>query len=147
MVKKDKVKPYILNVAEIIYLAIFDIKKSNPKLTNIEAIELFIGSEKYNKISSGKFHDDWFNDLKKSNFIDKKTGNKIPMETLKLLNIQRDSMVKQLIRYPNLYYAKSHFPLEISQRAFDHLWRICESYELWCKETRQENLIFLKIID
>ena len=50
MVNKDKVKPYILNVAEIIYLAIFDIKKNNPKLTNIEAIELFIGSEKYNKI-------------------------------------------------------------------------------------------------
>ena len=76
MVKKDKVKPYILNVAEIIYLAIFDIKKSNPKLTNIEAIELFIGSEKYNKISSGKFHDDWFDDLKKNNFIDKKTKKK-----------------------------------------------------------------------
>ena len=38
MVKKDKVKPYILNVAEIIYLAIFDIKKNNPELTNVEAI-------------------------------------------------------------------------------------------------------------
>ena len=76
MVKKDKVKPYILNVAEIIYLAIFDIKKSNPKLTNIEAIELFIGSEKYNKISSGKFHDDWFDDLKK-NILAKKLNNQI----------------------------------------------------------------------
>ncbi len=50
MVNKDKVKPYILNVAEIIYLAIFEIKKSNPELTNIEAIEIFIGSEKYNTI-------------------------------------------------------------------------------------------------
>ena len=68
--KKDKVKPYILNVAEIIYLAIFEIKKSNPELTNIEEIELFIGSEKYNTISSGKFHDDWFNDLKQNDFIE-----------------------------------------------------------------------------
>ncbi len=50
MVKKDKIKPYILYVAEIIYLAIFDIKKNNPELTNIEAIEIFIGSEKYNTI-------------------------------------------------------------------------------------------------
>ena len=41
-------------------------------------------------------------------------------------------MIKQLIKYPELYYAKSSFPLEISQRAFDHLWRMCESYELWC---------------
>ena len=56
-------------------------------------------------------------------------------------------VVKQLIQYPELYYAKSHFPLEISQRAFDHLWRMCESYELWCKETKQNKLITLKIID
>ena len=56
-------------------------------------------------------------------------------------------VVKQLIQYPDLYYAKSHFPLEISQRAFDHLWRMCESYELWCKETKQNKLITLNIID
>ena len=55
-------------------------------------------------------------------------------------------MIKQLIKYPNLYYAKSQFPLEISQRAFNHLWRVCESYELWCKETDQKNLIQLELI-
>ena len=68
-------------------------------------------------------------------------------ETIRLLKIQKDMMVKQLIHYPDLYYAKSHFPLEISQRAFDHLWRMCESYELWCKETKQNKLIKLNIID
>ena len=56
-------------------------------------------------------------------------------------------MIKQLIQFPDLYYTKSHFPLEISQRAFDHLWRMCESYELWCKETKQTGLIKLNIID
>ena len=71
----------------------------------------------------------------------------MPEETLRLLKIQKDMTIKQLIQFPELYYAKSHYPLEISQRAFDHLWRMCESYELWCKETKQENLIFLKIID
>ena len=55
-------------------------------------------------------------------------------------------MIKQLIQYPNLYYAKSHFPLELSQRAFNHLWRICESHELWCKETGQNKLIQLNLI-
>ena len=55
--------------------------------------------------------------------------------------------LKQLIKFPELYYAKSHFPLEISQRAFDHLWRICESYELWCKETNQTKKLFLNLID
>ena len=89
----------------------------------------------------------WFDDLKKNNFVDKKSKKKIPDETIRLLEIQKDMMVKQLIQFPNLYYAKSHFPLEISQRAFDHLWRMCENYELWCKETNQKKLILLNIID
>ena len=56
-------------------------------------------------------------------------------------------MIKQLIKIPKLYYAKSNYPLEISQRAFDHLWRVCEGYELWCKETKQTNLIVLNLLD
>ena len=56
-------------------------------------------------------------------------------------------MIKQLMKIPKLYYAKSHFPLELSQRAFDHLWRVCESYELWCKEMNQKKSILLGITD
>ena len=138
-------KPYVLHVAEVIYLEICQIKK-NGNINNVEAVERFIGSDKYKKISSGRFHDEWFADIKKNNFIDQETGKKIPSETIRLLEIQKDSMIKQLIQYPDLYYAKSHFPLEISQRAFDHLWRICESYELWCKETNQKKLIHLNLI-
>ena len=138
-------KPYVLHVAEVIYLEICQIKK-NGNINNVEAVERFIGSDKYKKISSGRFHDEWFADIKKNNFIDQETGKKIPFETIRLLEIQKDSMIKQLIQYPDLYYAKSHFPLEISQRAFDHLWRICESYELWCKETNQKKLIHLNLI-
>ena len=138
-------KPYVLHVAEVIYLEICQIKK-NENINNVEAVERFIGSDKYKKISSGIFHDEWFADIKKNNFIDQETGKKIPSETIRLLEIQKDSMIKQLIQYPDLYYAKSHFPLEISQRAFDHLWRICESYELWCKETNQKKLIQLNLI-
>ena len=143
----SKEKPYVLLVAELIYLKICEIKKTNPDLTNINAIEAFIGSETYKEISSGKFHDELIRKLKKNGFIDKKTKKKIPEETIKLLQIQKDVMIKQLIKFPELYYAKSHFPLEISQRAFDHLWRMCESYELWCKETKQNKLLVLNIID
>ncbi len=137
----------MLFVAEIIYSEISKIKKDNIGFSNIDAIDGFIGSDIYKKISSGKFHDKWFDELKKNNFIDQNTKKKIPDETLKLLKVQKDMMIKQLIQFPDLYYAKSHFPLEISQRAFDHLWRMCESYELWCKESKQEKLITLKIID
>ena len=145
MVSKDK--PYVLFVAEIIYLEISKIKKNNLEFSNIDAIDGFIGTETYKKISSGKFHDEWFKKLEKNNFIDQSTKKKIPDETIRLLGVQKEMMIKQLIQFPDLYYTKSHYPLEISQRAFDHLWRMCESYELWCKETKQVNLILLNIID
>ena len=143
----SKEKPYVLYVAELIYSEVCEIKKKNPYLNNVDAIEAFIGSDTYTHISSGKFHDEWFEKLKKNKFIDSKTKKKIPDETIKLLQVQKDVVIKQSIQFPDLYFAKSHYPLELSQRAFDHLWRMCESYELWCKETKQENLIFLGLIE
>ena len=144
---QSKERPYVLLVAEEIYSKICQIKKNNPDFSNIDAVENFIGSETYIKISSGKFHEEWFQQLKKDNYIDRKTQKKIPQETLRLLTVQKEMVIKQLIQFPDLYYSKSHFPLEISQRAFDHLWRMCESFELWCKETNQNELMILKIID
>ena len=144
---RSKDRPYVLFVAEVIYSKICEIKNNNLNLSNIDAIESFIGTELYNEISSGKFHDNWFKYLQDNNFIDKDSGKKIPDETIKLLHVQKDATVKQLIKYPELYYAKSSFPLEISQRAFDFLWRMCESYELWCKEVDQSEEIVLNIID
>ena len=140
-------KPYVLRVAELIYFKIIEIKKQNSEINNLQAIEIFMGTKEYDFISSGEFHNKWFSELKKNEFIDKVTGKKITNETIKLLEVQKDSMVKLLMKIPKLYYTKSHFPLEISQRAFDHLWRVCESYEMWCKETKQENLIKLNILD
>ena len=143
----SKERPYVLFVAEKIYFEVCKIQKNNPDISNIDAIESFIGSKTYKEISTGQFHDKWFVQLEKNNFIDQKTKRKIPEETLKLLKVQKDMMMKQLIQFPSLYYTKSHFPLELSQRAFDHLWRMCESFELWCKETNQTKLIILNIID
>ena len=140
-------KPYVIYLAEIIYKNVSDIKRNNSDISNIDAIEGFIGTKTYNEISSGEFHDNWFKYLENNSFIDKDSGEKIPDETIKLLHVQKDATVKQLIKYPELYYAKSSFPLEISQRAFDFLWRMCESYELWCKEVDKSDQIVLKIID
>ena len=145
---KSKIeKPYVLRVAELIYFKIIEIKNKNPEINNIHAFEIFMTSKDYEFISSGEFHDKWFTELEKNNFIDNITGKKITNETLRLLEVQKDSMIKLLMKIPKLYYTKSHFPLEISQRAFDHLWRVCESYEMWCKETNQKNLIKLDILN
>ena len=140
-------KPYVLRVAEVIYSKIINIKKEDPEMNNIQAFEVFMTTREYDLISSGEFHDQWFLQLKNNEFIDEITGKKINEETMRLLELQKDSMVKFLMKIPKLYYTKSHFPLEISQRAFDHLWRVCESFEMWCKETKQKNLIILKILD
>ena len=141
--KKDLSLPLVLYVAEFIYLKVYEIKNKNKDLNNVDAFEIFMGTNEFDEISSGKFHDNWFKKLKDNNFINTITGNKVSEETLKLLEIQKNSMVKELIKIPKLYYAKSHFPLELSQRAFNHLWRVCESYELWCKETKQDKFILL----
>jgi hypothetical protein len=140
-------KPYVLYVAELIYKKISEFKKNNSGISTNDAIEGFIGSETYEEISSGRFHDNWFKELENNKFIDTKSGKKIPKETIRLLRLQKDMVIKQLIKFPALYYTKSHFPLEVSQRAFDNLWRMCESYELWCKESNQDHLIILDIID
>ena len=137
---KSNDKPYILYVAEKIYLEVAKIKSENKGFSITNSINSFIGSEIYKEISNGKFHDNWFKELNKKE-------KKIPLETMRLLKIQKEMMIKQLIEYPELYYTKSQSPLEISKRAFDHLWRVCESYELWCKETKQKNLILLDITD
>ncbi len=140
-------KPYVLRAAEFIYSQIIKIKEKNPEISNLQAFEIFMTTKEYDLLSSGEFHDKWFLELKNNKSIDKITGKKINVETLHLLELQKDSMIKFLMKIPKLYYTKSHFPLEISQRAFDHLWRVCESYEMWCKETGQENLIYLNIIE
>ena len=145
---KSKIdKPYVLRVAELIYSKIIEIKNQNPEVNNIQAFEIFMTTKDYDYISSGEFHENWISELKDNDFIDKITGKKINEETLRLLDIQKDSMIKLLLKIPKLYYTKTHFPLELSQRAFDHLWRVCESYEMWCKETKQKKLIILNILD
>ena len=108
MLSKIK-KPYVIYLAEVIYKNIADIKKNNLDISNIDAIEGFIGTKKYEEISSGKFHDNWFEYLKNNKFIDKDSGEKIPDETIKLLNVQKDATVKQLIKYPELILCKKLF--------------------------------------
>ena len=91
----SKERPYILFVAEIIYSEISKIKKNNIDFSNIDAVDNFIGTQKYKMISSGKFHDEWFEKLNKNNFIDQNTKKKIPKETIRLLEIQKDMVIKQ----------------------------------------------------
>ena len=140
-------KPYMLKAAEVIYFSVYKIKKENISFDNKTAIQKFIETNEYEKLCSGVFHDEWFQMIKKNNFIDPETNLKISQETIKLLEIQRDTMMKELIKFPKLYHAKNNELIELSKKASNFLWRMCESYELWCKESKQENLIYLNIID
>ena len=108
---------------------------------------MFIGSKTYNEISSGKDHDNLFQNLKENDFINQETGIKIPRETLDLLNLQKKTIIDQLSENTETYFAKSSFPLSNSQNAFNLLWIMCETYELWCKEVGNKKLIKLNIID
>ena len=80
--QKNKDKPYVLRVAEMIYLKITDIKKQNSQINNIQAFEIFMTTKDFDLISSGKYHDQWFEDLKQNNFIDKVTKKRLIMKQL-----------------------------------------------------------------
>jgi hypothetical protein len=134
-------------MAEIIYSYVSIIKKKNLNIETKEAIDKFMETEEFKKLSDGTLHEEWFSELEKNNYLDLETGKKIPEETIKLLNIQKDITIKQLIKIPALYETKNNTLIEASIRAHQFLWRMCESYELWCRETGQSEQLLLNIID
>ena len=138
MKNKDKTKPLMLYAAEEIYIKISEIKLNNPEISIIESVERYIGSESYQNLSSGKFHNDLLIKLKKE---------KISKKVMDLLLIQKKMVLEQLRDNDGNYFAKSSFPLSNSQTKFDLLWRMCESYELWCKEIKDKKSIILGISD
>ena len=86
---KSKEMPYVLYVAEIIYSKIYEIKSKNSDFSTIDAFDAFMGSDTYNKISSGKFHDEWFEKLTEDNFIDSKTKKKFQKRQLDYLKFKK----------------------------------------------------------
>ncbi len=119
-------KPYVLYIAEIIFKNVVQIKLQYPSIKNEDAINKFLETNIYEHLSSGKLHNDWFNKLKNNNFIDEESGNKISEETIKLLNIQKNVMIKQLINIPNLYNKKNNNLLELSNRAYTNTENVRE---------------------
>ena len=146
MLSKTK-KPYVIYMAEIIYSYVSIIKNKYSNIETKDAINKFMETDEFKKLSSGMLHDEWFNQLKENNYFDQETGDKIPNETIKLLDIQKDMTIKQLIKIPALYEAKNDTLIEASTRAHQFLWRMCESYELWCKEANQSEQLLLNITD
>ena len=128
----------MLYAAEEIYLKISEIKLKNPEISPVEAVERYIGSKSYENLSSGEFHDKLLIKLEKE---------KIPKKTIDLLLVQKRMILEQLKDNDGNYFAKSSFPLSSSQTKFNLLWRMCESYELWCKEINQKKFITLGISD
>ena len=136
MKKKDIPKPAMLYAAEEIYSMVSDIKLKNPEISVIEAVERYIGSKSYQNLSSGEFHNELLNRFQK---------NKAPKKTIELLLVQKKVVVERLKHVEGSYFSKSSFPLDTSQTTFDLLWRMCESYELWCKEINDIKSITLGI--
>ena len=146
MLSKTK-KPYVIYMAEIIYSYVSIIKKKNSTISTKDAINRFMETDQFKKLRDGTLHDAWFIELKKNDFIDKETSVRIPQETIKLLEIQRDVTIKQLSSIPELYEVENNTLIEVSNRAYQFLWRMCESYELWCNEADHSEQLLLQIID
>ena len=78
----------MLYVAEEIYNSIIDIKKKDINISNLDAIERYIGTDSYIKISSGKFHENLIKELE--------LQGKLDNEIAKLLEIQRKNVLDKL---------------------------------------------------
>ena len=139
MKKKENSKPAMLYVAEEIYNSIVDIKNKDVNISKIDAIERYIGTDSYIKISSGRFHENLIKQLE--------SEGKLDNETSKLLEIQRKNVLEKFKGNESPYFAKSSFPLSDTQNAIDLLWRMCESYELWCSEVGYKEKIVLKLLN
>ena len=147
MKNKDTSKPLMIYLAEYIYLQLVKIKTTEQHISNIELVERFLASNEFEKIKKGTFHDNLFENLKENEFINIETGKKIPKETIDLLYLQKKTVMEQFQENTETYFAKSSFPLSNSQNAFGLVWRMCESYELWCKEMKKNKLVKLNFID
>ncbi len=73
-------KPYVLKAAEIIYFKISEFKKINPNISLDDAIEKFIETDDYEKLSSGEFHNQWLVELKKNTILTMKLIKKFLMK-------------------------------------------------------------------
>ena len=146
MLSKNQ-KPYVIYMAEIIYSYVSIIKKKHPTIDTKKAINKFMETDQFEKLRNGTLHDEWFIELKKNDYIDKETDLRIPQETIKLLEIQREITIKQLVKIQELYETENNTLIKASNRAYQFLWRMCESYELWCNETGRTEILLLKIID
>ena len=144
---KDISKPLMLYLPEFIYLNLIKIKNEKININNIELIKKFISTNEFNEIKNGYFHDKLFQKLKENNYLNFETGEKLPKETIHLLDLQKNTVMKQFSENWETYFAKTSFPLSNSQNTFGLVWRMCETYELWCKEVKKEKLIRLNFVD
>ena len=64
MINSANKRPYVIYIAEIIYSYISTIKKKNLDMDTKEAINKFMETDEFNKLSNGTLHDQWFNELK-----------------------------------------------------------------------------------
>ena len=85
----------MLYLPESIYSNLVKIKNEDLGLNNIELIERFISTKEFDEIKNGGFHDNLFVKLKENNFLNFETGKKLPKETIDLLNLQKNTVIKQ----------------------------------------------------
>ena len=105
MKKKDTSKPLMLYLPESIYLQLIEIKELEPDITNVELIERFLATKEFDEIKKGNFHDNLLSKIKENNFINQETGIKIPKETIDLLNLQKNTVIKQFQENSETYFA------------------------------------------
>ena len=73
-------KPYVIYMAEIIYSYVSIEKNKYPEIDVKQAINKFMETNEFAKLSTGALHDEWFSELKKMNIWTKILEKKYQMK-------------------------------------------------------------------
>ena len=148
-------KPFNFHMCEIVYTAIV-MNLSKHKSARDAIIHFIEKSETFKNLQEGKLYDDCINDCLKhpvdddslggKGYVEPETGEFHTEEDLEELRKDRDRIKLEIARVADPREISEKTSTGLSDRAYRQIWRMCESYEKYCIETKQPGPLPLNIV-
>ena len=140
-------KPLNIIMCEIVYTAVVFERIHTSKSTR-ETITNFIGKSKTFKygLQEGGLFNEFIADIRANNMEHPDHKQKMTEEDIKQIETDRDEIMKQVGRVADPGELSETTSTGLSDRAYKQIWRMCESYEKYCIETKQPGPLPLNIV-
>ncbi len=166
-------KPFNFHMCEIVYTAIV-MNLSKHKSARDAIIHFIEKSETFKNLQEGKLYDGFINaclrnspdklldyqdrsmhdpkEMKKDmeelgyDYYEPETGEPITKEQIEEMKKDRDRIKLEIARVADPREISEKTSTGLSDRAYRQIWRMCESYEKYCIETKQPGPLPLNIV-